>query len=43
MVMKPDFTAERAMFKPNKANVTAYMDSIAPLNTFSDTFFSIIV
>ena len=37
--MKPDFIADRAIFKPNNTNVTAYTDNMAPFNIFSETFF----
>ena len=43
MVTKPDFTADNAMFNPNNTKVTAYSEIMAPLRTFSDTFFSIIL
>lgn len=41
--MKPDFTADKAIFRPNNTNVIAYKETIAPFRTFSDTFFSIML
>lgn len=42
-MIKPDFTADKAIFKPNKMNVTVYSDSITPLTDFSDILFSIML
>ncbi len=41
--MKPDFTADNAMFKPNRIKVTVYNDNMVAFTAFSDIFFSIIV
>ena len=41
--MKPDLTADSAMFKPNKMKVRIYNDIIVPFKAFSDIFFSIIL